>query len=155
MSRRRFGKPKALPAEETFDFFELEELRLLPFGEADLMDFFEVANGVDENSTAALPLIKTTLRAAIHPDDFERFWTVAKRERQGVAELLEIMYAVVEMTTGRPTSQPSGSTDGLPATATNSTDDLSSQVITRLVTGGRPDLALMVDDAHRAQTASA
>lgn len=133
---------------ETFEFFG-ETVRVNPaFGELDLADFMEAAVSVEDDSMAALSLLKGTFRSCVHAEDFDLFWSTAKRERQSIQDLLTILYAVVEAVTDRPTERPSGSSDGPQAMSGSSVDDSSLQVIHRLEREGRPSVALMV---HQAQ----
>jgi hypothetical protein len=137
------------PTEDTFGFFE-HTLRVNPgFGELELADFLEAAAVVDEdNATASMALLKNVMRAAVHPEDFDTFWTTAKRERQGIADLMGILIALVEAVTDRPTERPSDSSDGPQQTSLGSVANSSSQVIRRLEVEGRPSIALMVRQAE-------
>ena len=151
-----FGVKKEQPDGDTFGWFE-HTLRVNPsFGELDLADFLEDAAGINEdNVTESMALLKQTMRACVHVDDFGTFWSVAKRERQGIADLMGLLYAVVERETGRPTSRPSDSSGGPLSTNASSAGDSSLQVIRRLEQEGRSSIALMVAQRAEALTASA
>lgn len=139
-----FGTPRE--AEDvTFEWFD-KTIRVNPsFGELDLADFMEMAGGVDETHVSeAMTLLKGSMRAVVHEDDFDEFWTIAKRERQDADDVMKVYLAVVEMVTDRPTERASDSSDGPQPTATSSEDDSSSRVIARLVDEGRPSIAYMV-----------
>ena len=141
---RQFGTKKAAAEESSFLFFD-EQIRYSPsFGELDLLDFLETASAVDEESPSAMVVMKGVLRSAVHPDDFDRFWATAKRERQGVMDLMPILHGAVEAVADRPTSPQSGSSSGLRSIEPKSTDASSSRVIRRYEEQGRPDLALVV-----------
>lgn len=153
----RFGVEHDTGECDTFEFFEVEPRVNPSFGELDLTDFLEAASVIEETDISkAMSLIKNTLRAMVHPDDFDDFWATAKRHRQGTSDLMGLMYAVIETAADRPTEQPADSSDGLPLTSTSSSDDSSSRVIHRLEQEGRPSLALMVQQAQeRGSRASA
>jgi hypothetical protein len=147
-----FGTPREAAEPDTFGWFE-HTLRSNPdFTELEVADFLESAAKVDEaNISEAMALLKGTFRMVVHPDDFDTFWSTAKRERQGVDDLMGVLYAVVEAVTDRPTERPSDSSDGPTRTAPTSAGDSSSRVVRRLETEGRPSMALMVMQASEAQ----
>lgn len=151
-----FGTPReVVEVVDTFDYFG-SEIRVSPeFGELDLADFMEAAAGLDEDSVDALSLVKRTMRSAVHAEDFDTFWRLAKANRQGTEDLMPVLYACVEAVAERPTQRPSDSSDGPSATRALSAVDSSSQVIGRLEGNGRPDLALMAHMATEAREASA
>lgn len=133
-------------AEEiTFSYFGAT-IRVNPeYSELDLVDFVEAGSTVDEKNPQAIILIKTFYRSVIHPDDFETFWQLAKRNRQDVAKLAKTYAKIVEGLTDRPTSPPSDSSDGRPKTATTSTGaawtDFTPEGRQAMATlRGRPDL---------------
>jgi hypothetical protein len=76
-------------------------------------------------------------------DDFEAH---ATRERaDDAAELFGVVQKVMAILSERPTSRPSASSDGPPQTAPTSEEDSSSvEVVRRLKSQGRPDLAMAV-----------
>jgi hypothetical protein len=81
-------------------------------------------------------------------DEFEAH---ATRERaDDAAELFGVIQKVMTILSQRPTSRPSDSSAGPPATAPTSGEDSSSlEVVRRLKSKGRPDLAMAV---YRQQT---
>lgn len=89
-------------------------------------------------------VMKGVLRSAVHPDDFDRFWATAKRERQGVMDLMPILHGAVEAVADRPTGPRLASSGGPRSIEPKSTDASSSRVIRRYEEQGRPDLALVV-----------
>ena len=152
----RFGVQRELVDGDTFEFFEHVIRANASFGELDLADFLEAADLIDEeNVSASMGLIKGTMRAMVHPDDFDTFWATAKRERQGILDLMAVMQAVVEAVSGRPTERPSDSSDGPRLTSVTSADDSSSRVIRRLEQEGRPSIALMVAQSAEARASAA
>lgn len=152
----RFGVQRDLTEGDTFDFFEHEIRANAAFGELDLADFLEAAELVDvEDASESMRLLKGTMRAMVHPDDFDKFWATAKRERQGIEDLMGLMQAVVEAVSARPTGRPSDSSDGPRLTSVTSVGDSSSRVIRRLEQEGRPSIALMVAQAAEARASAA
>ena len=142
---RQFGTKREAAQTEPFLFFD-ETVRFSPsFGEIDLIDFLEAAREVDAEAPSAMSIMKDTFRACIHPEDFDRFWTTARRERQGVLDLMPILWAAVESVTDRPTQRPSDSSDGPQIIEPKSADASSSRVVHRFEQQGRPDLALLVE----------
>lgn len=137
--------------ELDFDYFEAT-IRVNPScSRAALVEFLAEAGTVDQqDEVRAAQLIMRTMREVVHPDDFDRFWTIAKRERQDPqTDILPIAQQVIEATTGFPTGQPSASGPGpatttpryevgLPSADIPSLDPLTLQGIRS--TEGRPDL---------------
>ena len=154
-----FGTPKAPLDPEQVDSFDWfgARVRVLPeFGELDLVDFFDSASRIEDTDTAqAMAALKGVFRECIDPEDFDTFWSTAKRERQGVEDLMEVVMAVVEAVTDRPTVRPSDSSAGPSRTSATSAGASSSRVIRRLEREGRPSVALMVQQAQEASAASA
>lgn len=143
-----FGTPKPAVDPEKLDSFDYfgARVRVNPtFGELDLADFFATAAALDDADTAqSLALLKGVFVDSIHPDDFETFWSTAKRERQAIEDLMQVVVAIVEAVTDRPTERPSDSSDGPSPTRDTSAGVSSSQVVRRLEQEGRPSVAVMV-----------
>lgn len=117
-----------------------------------LMRFAKVASaGVDVDDMAGLAAMYDLLQQAVAPSDWSRFEAHADAQRVQSDDLLAVIQEVLPIIAGRPTGQPSASSAGRQSRSEPSADDSSSQVIARLEGKGRPDLALMVDEAHRAQ----
>jgi len=136
----------------TFDYFGTE-LRVDPnLTEVDLLDFLEGAEDLDTRDAGALKVLKDLCRSAIHPEDFDRFWALAREHRQGIEDRMAVALACVEAAAARPTQPSSVSSGGPSATATRSEGDSFSQVRSRLA--GRPDLQLVVDQAEEASVAA-
>ena len=69
----------------------------------------------------------------------------ATKAKAGDEDLMGVVQRVMTLLSERPTSQPSGYSDGLPSTVPISEADSSSlAVVTRLTKQGRPDLAVAV-----------
>jgi hypothetical protein len=149
-----FGDPagEAEVEEMTFDYFG-EELRVHPdLTDAELVDWLEQAATVKEDDPKAGALVKDFLRACVHPEDFEKFWTLGKRHRQSVEDRMKVANALLEAVTDRPTERPSGSPPGRGRTGMSSTADFASaaarrradalEVKRRLEATGRADLAV-------------
>jgi hypothetical protein len=120
-----------------------------------LMRFAKVASaGVDANDMDGLAAMYDLLEQCIDPTQWHAFQAHADRKRAQADDLLELVREVMPRIAARPTGRPSDSSDGPSAPSEPSVGDSSSRVIARLERQGRPDLALMVDQA-RASRASA
>lgn len=138
-----FGRTYA-KVELDFDYFEAT-IRVNPScSKAALVEFMAEAGGIDqENEVMAAQLIMRTMREVVHPDDFDRFWTIAKRERQDPqTDILPVAQAVLEAVTGFPTGQPSASGPGPATTRPKFEVDLPSQDTPAVYrpAPGQPDL---------------
>lgn len=135
-------------AGETFRL--ADKIGLMP-----LMRFAHVSRrGVDSNDMEGLAAIYDLLKQCIADDDWGRFEDAAMTSRADGDELLEVVSRAVQAISERPTQEPSDSSDGQPITSGSSTDGSSSPVIGRLVEQGRPDLALIVDQAERSRVSA-
>lgn len=115
-----------------------------PPSEFALMEFAEALDEIEENAAPGLAACMRLLRQAIHPDDWARFRTAARKHRAKVDELLPVALSAFQDAVDRPTGPPSDSSDGQEDTEVSSTGDSSLRVIHRLEHQGRPDLALQV-----------
>lgn len=108
--------------ETTFGWFG-ESIRTNP-GLTDivLMDFAEEAGGIDEDSPEVMTFIKRQMRLAIHPEDFDAFWSLALENGQDSEDLMRVMKTVVESAAKRPTPLPSDSSAGQARTVVTSPD---------------------------------
>jgi hypothetical protein len=148
-----FGAPMEAPVEEdTFGYFGAEIRVNGDFSDADLADFLEAASEVDEESPSAMVVLKQFMRTAIHADDFDTFWDLARKNHQTMQDRMAVVYQIMEAIAARPTQRSTDSSGGPQRTAPSSTDDLSSRVLARL--DGRPDLQVIVEDAQRALAAA-
>ena len=120
-----------------------------------LMRFAHVAReGVDSNDMEGLAALYDLLESVIADADWARFQKAAHRTRASGDELFDFVTSAFKALTGRPTREPSDSSDGPPITSSSSTDGSSSPVIARLEQQGRPDLALIVDQAERSRVSA-
>ena len=147
------------------DFFG-ESFRLVDEpSEWAMLEFASIAGGTDSSELAGLAAIMRLLEASVDEADWERFKTVARKNKAKIErDLMPVVVAVFQGETERPTPPPSDSSAGRPATAPNSTvafspavpprpvGDRYDQMIQELNGEGRPDLALFVRDAQRHST---
>lgn len=131
-------------------FTVADKIGLMP-----LMRFAKAAQGgVDSNDMAGLAAMYDLLEQCIAPADWRRFEVAADKTRASGEELMAVVKDVMEAMTARPTSLPSDSSDGPTIIGPNSGGGSSLRVVRRLEEQGRPDLALMVEMAGEARSAS-
>lgn len=112
--------------ELDFQFFGAT-IRVNPsVSKAAMVEFLAEAGGVNQNDeVAGARVIMQFMREIVHPEDFDTFWGLAKRERQDPeADLMPIGHAVMEAVAGFPTGEPSGSAPTPTVTAARSVVDL-------------------------------
>lgn len=132
----------------TFDYFG-EEIQGNPYlTDLDYLDFMEQASGLTPEDPKSLQLVKDFARVCLADGEFDRFWRLAKRNRQTQVDVYATLMQVLEASTGRPTESPSDSSGGPRDIEPRSTGD-SSSVEARL--RGRPDLQLIVKQAQEAR----
>lgn len=137
--------------DATFGYFG-EKIRVNPtMNELDMFDFVESAKDMDDMDPEAIVAVKNYLRGMIHPDDFDRFWLTAKKNRQGMEDLFKLTQKIVEKVADRPTKSPSSSSSGRRKTGRKSKQGSSSRALTLLE--GRPDLQEVVVRRQEAQAA--
>lgn len=173
------------PVLASFTYFG-ERYRVNPdLTETTVIDLFERAAKVQVQDPATLTgadamreaeKAKNHVREHIHPDDFDAFWATAKANRQDLRRLMVVCWEILGLISERPTSPPSGSSDGRPITSQSLPDGASSPdddgpeidgswwpeslpynedavaVVERFQRQGRPDLAnqIMVTQENRA-----
>lgn len=108
-------------------------------------------DGLDSDSMEGLAVIYDLLKSAIVDDQWARFEQVATDNRCDNAAMWAVMTNVLEVVAARPTSRPSDSSAGPGGTSPSSEGDSFSRVIGRLEGQGRPDLALIVEQAREFQ----
>jgi hypothetical protein len=114
------GPDERGPLIASFVYFGAE-IRVHPdLTEVDMIDFLDDAEHVKKDDPRSMLMVKEAARTHIHPDDFDRFWALRKKNRQGVEQLMGTIWQIVGGVTGRPTGRPSDSSDGPPATKPNS-----------------------------------
>lgn len=106
-----------------------------------LMEFAEAAEHTDEASLGGYAAVMRLLEEAVAAQDWQRFRSLARKNKATSAQCMPAVVAVFEAQTDRPTSRPAVSSDGPPATAPSSTVG-SSSLVTSL--SGRPDLQVAV-----------
>lgn len=136
------------PDALTFDYFDETPIAASPsLTDLDYLDFMEEAENVAVTTAKGRRFVKDLARLCIAPEDFDRFWSLAKKHRQSQTDVFDTLMQVVEAATARPTGQPSESSDGQQPTARRSAGG-SSSVTEQLA--GRPDLQLVVAAAQEA-----
>lgn len=145
------GVPK-VRAADSFTWFG-EEMRIGNTSSLLMMDFLEQAVTIDANDVVkSLATIKDGFANIVEAEDFPRFWAICLRERQDVDDLMRLMTQLVEGVTGVPSKRRSDSSAGRRNTAKKSRAGSRSpgqQVVKRLESKGRPDLAIAVRDYQR------
>jgi hypothetical protein len=117
------------PVMASFTYFG-KRFRVNPdLTETMVVDLLEAGEGVEVNDPSQLTAVKHYAEEHLHPEDFEEFWETAKRNRQSIQAVIKVCWKLLEQVTERPTTPPSDSSDGRPATATSSAAGASAPVI--------------------------
>lgn len=140
-----FGEPAAETSEDTTVPYFGAEFRLHPeFGEGTFVDWMEEHGELDvddpKNNVKLTLASKRLMRAVIHPDDFDRFWSHAKHHKQGSERLVAFVDFLIGQVTGRPTNAPSDSSPGRETTASGSRPVSTLRELAQGPLSGRPDL---------------
>lgn len=131
-------------------FTVAEKVGLMP-----LLRFAKAAkSGLDSADVDGMAAMYDLLQQCIADEEWAVFEDHATRERASDEDLLDVVKKAMAVLSERPTKRPSDSSTGPQTTSLSSEDALSSRVITRLEQQGRPDLALIVDEAQRNRKAS-
>lgn len=102
----------------------------------------------------ALAAMYDVLKAAIEPDDWQRFEDVADESGADAESLMAVVGEAIRISSDdRPTKRSSASSGGPTSTATTSADASSARAQDTLEAGGRPDLALVHVQAQEARSA--
>jgi hypothetical protein len=111
-----------------------------------LMKFAVIAQrGVDSSDQEGLVAMYKLLQQCIADDEWVRFEEHAEATRADDDDLLQVVKDTMNVLSQRPTSRPSASSDGPQQTTPTSEEDSSSlEVVRRLKSQGRPDLAMAV-----------
>ncbi len=105
------------PVTATFRYFG-ETFRVNPnVSEVDIIDFMDDASRVSADDPASITIVKTFGRSMLHPEDFDRFWDTVRAKRQDSDAVMAVLWRVMDGVTARPTTPPSDSSDGRPATS--------------------------------------
>ena len=159
---------------DTFEYYG-ETIGVHPTAsELPFLDLLEQADNeeIDETDPRTGLMIKGLFREYIQPEDFDRFWSLARQHGQGTDKLIQVVYRILELKAQRsPTKPSSGSSRGRKQTAARSKGgssrkgsksrstrkpvDQREAATLRVIRGnlaqGRPDLALHVAEADLAQ----
>ncbi len=120
-----------------------------------LLRFAHMARqGVDADEMEGMDAIYAVLRACIADEDWARFEDHASLVRADMDDLLKVVGQCIELVSGRPTSEPSDSSDGSQPTSDLSADGSSSAVIHHFEQAGRPSIALMVAQAAESRASA-
>ena len=123
-------------------------------GSMPLVEFAQVAvEGQDANDMAGLAAVGNLLDALIVAEDLIRFKRAARKAKASGDDLVGVIKEAIRGNTERPTSRPSDSSDGSPATNEPSAAG-SSLPVTRLEAKGRGDLALLVSRAEQSRASA-
>ena len=129
------------PVVASFTYFG-ERYRVNPdLTETMVVDLLEAGEDIEVNDPRQLLAAKNYVRDHIHPDDFDDFWQASIDNRQGVQAVIKVCWKLLERITERPTTPPSGSSDGRPVTATNSVDGVSEPATANDPVAPTPTLA--------------
>jgi hypothetical protein len=144
------------PVDITFGWFG-EKIRVNPdFSNLMLFEFLDQAAVVDAtNLVSSQRTTMTFLRNQIHPDDWDRFMTATKANRQQFDDLLTLSRSIVEAVTRFSSGRLSGSPAGQPNTEASSRGASSSVAYAMAQLRGRPDLKMAVWHAETARRAAA
>ncbi len=112
----------------------------------ELLEFADAATaGADSEMLAGMAAVVRLLKAAVSADDWDKFWSTAKRNKAQVrADLMPVVVQAFAQPIDRPTGLPSDSSDGQASTPQNSGGGSYLQVVKRLEEQGRPELAHVV-----------
>lgn len=118
--------------------------------------FAELAEADEDSETVeGLLAIRGLVRQLILDEDWTRFERSADRHRAQGEDLMVVIKDAMLVMKARPTRPSSDSATGQPPTEQSSTGGSSSPVARRLENRGRPDLALVVEEAEAARQARA
>jgi hypothetical protein len=114
------GPDERGPLVATFTYFG-EPIRVNPdMTEVDMIDFLDDAETVAKDDPRSMLMVKNAARSHVHPEDFDKFWELRRKHRQGVEQLMGTIWQIVGAVTGKASGQQSGSSDGPPATSPSS-----------------------------------
>lgn len=140
------------PADATFGYFG-ETLRANPnVSDLAVVELFSTLGGLegdkDAGAAEAIGVLRQIGSTLVHEDDLDRFWSLARANRQTMEDLAELAMSLVAALTDRPTELPSDSSGGQQTTDTRSEADSSLPALRLLE--GRPDLQVAVLRAQEA-----
>ena len=123
-----FGESFALNAE-------VSEFSLMEFAEA-------AADGVDADAMAGMAAMMRLIKECVVKADLARFLKSARANRASSTDLVPVLQATFGQVTERPTSLPSGLSDGQPLIVPSSVVKPADKGLEHFA--GRPDLQLAV-----------
>ena len=127
---------------ESFDLnAEVSEFALMEFAEA-------AADGLDADAMAGMAAMMRLIKECVVPADVARFLKSARKNRASSKDLIPVLEATFGQVTERPTSLPSGSSDGQPAIVPSSVASAADRALEHFA--GRPDLQLAVQHSRSA-----
>lgn len=123
------------------EFAIADKIGLMP-----LLKFAKAAqSGLDSADMEGMAAMLDLLQQCIADEEWARFQDHATKTRADDDELMQVIKDVQTILTARPTSRPSDSSAGPQQIAPTSAEDSSSlEVVRRLKSQGRPDLAMAV-----------
>lgn len=131
-----FGTVRQAPEDPTFEWFGMQVRVAADFGEITFIEWMDSYGDIEDGTGAALLALLALLRGLVHADDFDEFWSLAKRHRQTSEDLTRLVWGVVEAIAGRPTERSSESASG-----PQKSGDESTVTFLRRVSDGRPEIA--------------
>ena len=145
------------PVDMTFQWFG-ETIRVSPTAsDLGLIDFLEMASTIDtRDKVSAMVATRNYLHGQIDERDWPRVLELAVQHNQQFGDLLSLARSIVEAVAVFPTGRLSDSSDGQPSTNPRSRDAYSSAVATAMAASkGRPDVKMIIWEAHKARMARA
>lgn len=146
---------KKVAEADTFGWFG-EEMRIGNVSELLMIDFLDEASRIEEtDKVAAMKLMRDAFRSIVDEADYARWWEISLREKQTVEDLMYLMKALVEGSTGLPIKRRSGSSrgrrdikaksrGGSSSPGTRSAKPVARKVMDRMERTGRADLAIAI-----------
>jgi len=115
--------------------------------ELDYLDYLGAAAKIDDSEEReGFDLTMDFLRKQIHPDDFDEFWALSRKNKQGLQDIMQTSQTILEATSGFPSEQPPDSSPPSPTPTTRRTPSKKSKVALSSTAAafthleGRPDL---------------
>jgi hypothetical protein len=137
--------PEGSPELEMVEFMnKAAAIELTPGGEPSADDLSKAVGAMDT--------VIGFLQPQIHPEDWDTFWALSKKNKQGIEDLMGVAMRLVEVASGFPSGRPSVSSAGRPRTNRRSKAGSSSPATRALsLVRGRPDLQAAIVAAQEAR----
>lgn len=132
----------AWPEVPKFPWFGAE-IRVNPnLSDTAIADFLESIGDMEDDDPKAIIVVKNFVRAVIHGDDFNDFWTLGKRNGYSMNDFSGAAGEIITAVTGDPTNGSADSSAGPSGTDTKSTvvSSKPADIIRQLEADHRPDL---------------